>query len=59
LRAQASTAGLPCIALSANAMPEDIKEARQAGMVDYWTKPLDFKAFLSALDQFFGAAPRA
>jgi PAS domain S-box-containing protein len=59
LRNQASTAKLRCIALSANAIPEDMQRARQAGMEDYWTKPLDFKAFLSALDRFFGAPPRA
>ena len=50
LRADPATAGIACVALSANAMPEDIARARQAGMADYWTKPLDFKAFLAALD---------
>jgi len=50
LRADPVTAGIACVALSANAMPEDIARARQAGMADYWTKPLDFKAFLAALD---------
>ena len=50
LGADPVTAGIACVALSANAMPEDIARARQAGMADYWTKPLDFKAFLAALD---------
>ena len=50
LRADTATAGIDSVALSANAMPEDIARARQAGMADYWTKPLDFKAFLAALD---------
>ncbi len=59
LRAQASTKALRCVALSANAMPDDIQRARQAGMEDYWTKPLDFTAFLAALDRLLGAAPRA
>ena len=54
LRADPATAGIPCIALSANAMPEDIQRALRAGMADYWTKPLDFKAFLGALDALFG-----
>jgi hypothetical protein len=54
LRAEPATAGIPCIALSANAMPADIQRALQAGMTDYWTKPLDFKAFLAAIDQLFG-----
>jgi CheY-like chemotaxis protein len=56
LRADATTAGIPCIALSANAMPEDIQRALRAGMSDYWTKPLDFKAFFVALDALFGPA---
>ena len=51
LRADPVTAHIACVALSANAMPEDIARARQAGVADYWTKPLDFKAFLAALDE--------
>jgi PAS domain S-box-containing protein len=50
LRAHPATADIACVALSANAMPEDIARARQAGVADYWTKPLDFKAFMAALD---------
>ncbi|MBT9501871.1 MAG: response regulator [Burkholderiaceae bacterium] len=53
LRAQAQTAQTPCIALSANAMPEDIARALQAGFSDYWTKPIDFKVFLGGLDALF------
>ena len=54
LRAEPSTASIPCIALSANAMPQDIERALKAGMSDYWTKPLDFKAFMASLDALFG-----
>ncbi|MCV2369241.1 response regulator [Roseateles oligotrophus] len=53
LRANPVTAAIPCIALSANAMSEDINRAKAAGFLDYWTKPIDFKAFLSGLDAFF------
>jgi signal transduction histidine kinase/CheY-like chemotaxis protein len=53
LRAATETATTPCIALSANAMPEDIERALQAGFADYWTKPIDFRAFLGALEQRF------
>jgi CheY-like chemotaxis protein len=53
LRADPATAALPCVALSANAMPDDIQRALQAGFVDYWTKPLDLKAFMAALDERF------
>jgi PAS domain S-box-containing protein len=56
LRADPRTAGIPCIAVSANAMPEDIERALRAGIADYWTKPLDFRAFLAALDALFGPA---
>jgi len=54
LRADPSTASIPCIALSANAMPEDIQLALGAGFADYWTKPLDFRVFLGTLDTLFG-----
>jgi CheY-like chemotaxis protein/anti-sigma regulatory factor (Ser/Thr protein kinase) len=57
LRLQSQTAAIPCIALSANAMPEDIERALRAGVSDYWTKPLDFKAFMESLDALFGKAP--
>jgi len=38
------------IALSANAMPEEVRRAKEAGFDDYWTKPIDFSQFLSGLD---------
>ena len=57
LRANPVTAGIRCIALSANAMPDDIRRAREAGFEDYWTKPLDLRAFLRAMDRLFGPAP--
>ena len=52
-----SDGGIACIALSANAMPEDIERGLAAGFADYWTKPLDLKAFLRAMDTLFGPAP--
>jgi PAS domain S-box-containing protein len=51
LRADPALSGVVCIALSANAMPEDIARARRAGFDDYWTKPIDFKQFLGGLDR--------
>jgi PAS domain S-box-containing protein len=59
LRQDPATAAIPCIALSANAMPEDIDRAMAAGMNDYWTKPLDFAAFMAALDTMFKPARRS
>jgi CheY-like chemotaxis protein len=53
LRSDPRTAHIPCIALSANVMPQDIERALHAGFADYWTKPLDFKAFMASLDALF------
>ena len=53
LRAEPATAGIPCVARSANAMPEDIQRALAAGFVDYWTKPIDFRAFMASIDNLF------
>ena len=57
LRAAPETASIRCIALSANAMPEDIDRALLAGFDDYWTKPIKFKAFLLALERIFPNVP--
>jgi CheY-like chemotaxis protein len=51
LRADPQHAGCAVIALSANAVPEDIRAARAAGFDDYWTKPIDFDRFLAGLDR--------
>jgi CheY-like chemotaxis protein len=51
LRADPRTASIPCVALSANAMPEDVLRTRAAGFDEYWTKPIDLSAFLRALDR--------
>ncbi|WP_374562595.1 PAS domain-containing protein [Ideonella sp.] len=53
LRKDPRTLRIPCIALSANAMPEDIRHALQSGFADYWTKPLDFGIFNQAMDALF------
>jgi len=57
LRAQPDTAALTCIALSANAVPEDIALALKAGFSEYWTKPINLRAFLASLAAVF--PPRA
>ncbi|MBP6901410.1 MAG: PAS domain-containing protein [Burkholderiaceae bacterium] len=59
LRADPATAALRCIALSANALPEDMARALAAGFDDYWTKPLDLRAFMAALERLFGPPPAA
>jgi CheY-like chemotaxis protein len=40
LKAEPATADIPVVALSAHAMTRDIELARQAGCVDYITKPI-------------------
>ncbi len=54
LRADAATAAIRCIAVSANAMPGDIQRALQAGFADYWTKPLDLARFMQSLRAILG-----
>ena len=35
--------------------PTTSQRALQAGFDDYWTKPLDLRAFMRSLDTIFGA----
>jgi CheY-like chemotaxis protein len=41
----------PCVALSANAMSNDVDMARAAGFADYWTKPIQFDDFTCGLQR--------
>ena len=41
LRADANTAALRCVALSADALPDQIKAGTESGFDGYWTKPID------------------
>ncbi len=50
LRADPSTSHIPIIALSANAVPRDIKRGLEAGFLDYLTKPIKVSQFMDALD---------
>ena len=49
LRADPATAAVPVIAISANAMPDDIARGLAAGFDDYLAKPLDWSALMAAL----------
>lgn len=44
------TAHIPVLALSANAMPQDIVNGMQAGFFSYLTKPIKVNEFMDALD---------
>ena len=57
LRARGVTA--PAVAVSANAMPADVERGRDAGFVDYLTKPVDLAQVLTVLDaHLMGGPPR-
>ena len=55
LRSNPSTAQIPVIAVSADALPEQIFKARQAGCQDYWTKPIHMKRVHAELLRRFPA----
>ena len=40
---------VPIIAMTANAMPEDIKRAKEAGMNDHIAKPLDLPKMIETI----------
>jgi CheY-like chemotaxis protein len=50
LREDSLTKHIPIIALSANAMPRDIKDGLEAGLFSYITKPIKNAELLEALD---------
>ncbi len=50
LREDPATAHIPIVALSANAMPRDIKKGLEAGFFQYLTKPIKVNEFMGALD---------
>lgn len=47
---------VPIIALTAKAFVEDEKNCLEAGMNDFMTKPVDYKALLSRVDMWLGVA---
>ena len=51
LRERPATAHVPVVAVSANALPEDIKHARAAGFTAYLTKPLTLETLLATVQQ--------
>jgi signal transduction histidine kinase/CheY-like chemotaxis protein len=65
LRRDPRTARIPVIALTANAMPDDVERALAAGFFRYLTKPIDIARFNDAIDSVLargtggGAAERA
>ncbi|MEI6334695.1 MAG: PAS domain S-box protein [Methylococcaceae bacterium] len=58
LHSDSSTAHITVIALSANAMPEDIEKGLKAGFFSYITKPINVKIFMATLDSAFALVKR-
>jgi CheY-like chemotaxis protein len=50
LRSDPATAHIRLVALSADALPEQIEAALAMGFEDYLTKPLNFRDLLNVLD---------
>jgi PAS domain S-box-containing protein len=51
LRNDPTTAHIPVVALSANAMPRDIQKGMEAGFLRYLTKPIKVSEFMDALNE--------
>ncbi|MBL8333912.1 MAG: PAS domain S-box protein [Rubrivivax sp.] len=62
LRAHGTTQAVPVLAVSANAMPQDVQRALDAGFDGYLTKPLDLQRLLAtvadAINRSSSSAPR-
>jgi protein-histidine pros-kinase len=52
LRADAETRAIAVVAVSADAVPDNISAALAIGFNDYLTKPLDFQRFDSIIDRY-------
>ena len=52
LKGDRSTAEIPVIALSANAMPDYISQALSTGFKEYLTKPIDIPLFLKTIAKY-------
>jgi CheY-like chemotaxis protein len=59
LRADPRTRGLCCVALTADAMPDNVERARASGFDDFWSKPIEVHPFLRGLDQMLAQAQDA
>ena len=59
LRADAATAHIPIVALSANAMARDMEKGLEAGFFRYLTKPIKVKEFMDTLDSALEHADKA
>ena len=49
LRGDPRTSDIPCVAVSADALPAHVQRVHNLGFEDYWTKPLDLPATVQKL----------
>ena len=54
LREMEETKDIPVVALTANAMADDVAKGEEAGFDDYLTKPIQIKSFLEVLQRYLG-----
>ena len=59
LKADAQTSKIPIIALTAHAMAEDERKAREAGCDDFDTKPIELPRLLAKIESLLGGARKA
>lgn len=59
LKADVQTKHIPNIALTAHAMPEDERRAREAGCNDYDTKPIELPRLLEKIAALLGSTGNA
>jgi CheY-like chemotaxis protein len=59
LKAGGQTKQIPIIALTAHAMPEDERKAREAGCNDYDTKPIELPRLLEKIEAMLASANKA
>ncbi len=51
MRTLPGLASVPAYMCSADALPEDVQRAYEAGFIGYWTKPVDFSKVLAEIDR--------
>jgi CheY-like chemotaxis protein len=57
LRGLPGLAGVPAVAVSADAMSADMARASEAGFIAYWTKPLDVDRVAREVAQLLNRGP--
>jgi len=53
IKADSESKDIPIIVVSAHAMESDMKKCREAGCIDYITKPINIQEFINKINSFF------